>query len=136
MLPYLIIKTSRHLRNKLDIELGQINLTAAQFSVLNRIQISNNKVLASELAVQLGSDKPTISGIVKRLGQMSLIVKTPHETDRRAEYLSLTELGIDRLDEARQIADKVTEVIFSDFDNETMATFESYLVKLLTNLEG
>lgn len=135
MLPYLIIKTSRHLRNKLDIELGQIHLTAAQFSVLNRIQISNNKVLSSELAVQLGSDKPTISGIVKRLSQMSLIDKTPHESDRRAEYLSLSKLGEQRLNEARKIADAVTDDIFSDFDDETMATFESYLVRLLLKLE-
>lgn len=59
-------------------------------------------VTASELADELLLDKGHVSRMLKELVALGLIQSTPDEADRRSRLLSVTPLGLERLDAARE----------------------------------
>lgn len=131
MLTYLLIKTSRHMKNHLDRQLKVLNITASQFSVMQQIAILGNEAQAIQIAKNLESDKPTISGVINRLCKQGIILKTPHLQDRRASLLSLTDEGFSVLDQARSIADQVSDALLRDCSQEECELMENILRNIL-----
>lgn len=131
MLTYLLIKTSRHMKNHLDRQLKVLNITASQFSVMQQIAILGNEAQAIQIAKNLESDKPTISGVINRLCKQGIILKTPHLQDRRASLLSLTDEGFSVLDQARSIADQVSGALLSDCSQKECELMEKVLKNIL-----
>lgn len=136
MLAYLIMKTSRNLKCKLDRELKNLNITSSQFSVMNQIEVMGNKSVAHEIADTLGYDRPTISAIVQRLYKAEIIVKTDNPKDRRTQYLSLSKDGIKILNQLRHIADDISNDIFKHIDNDVMDTLIEALNQINIELEA
>lgn len=88
---YQLMKAAKLLRNRLDAGLKEHDITASQFSVLNIIYQSDTQPTSSEIASLLSSDRPTISGIILRLEQKGMILRSENPLDRREEKISLTE---------------------------------------------
>jgi DNA-binding MarR family transcriptional regulator len=88
---YQLMKAAKLLRNRLDASLREYDITSSQFSVLNIIRQSNTQPTSSEIAQMLSSDRPTISGILLRLEQKGMILRSENPLDRREEKISLTE---------------------------------------------
>ncbi|HZK54235.1 MAG TPA: MarR family transcriptional regulator [Desulfosporosinus sp.] len=84
-----MIKASRQLKNKLDKALKPLDLTAAQFSVLKQIQLSEGFITAAEIAQRLGSDRPTISEIINRLEKKGIVLRTDNPKGKRSSYLQI-----------------------------------------------
>lgn len=134
-LSYDFIKTSRHMKAKLDKELNKIGITSMQFAVMNQIARMNNEVTSHFIANELGSDRPTVSGIVNRLYSKNLISKKSAEKDKRSQILSLTESGEKMLLQLRLIADDIGEEIFNEFSSKDMKELKKLLIKINNNLE-
>jgi len=134
-LSYLLLKASKYLKNCLDTKLSQYNVTSAQFSVLNQIANKNGLVTSAEIASNLGSDRPTISGIINRLEEKKLLEKVSNPEDRRSAYLKLNKDTLELVKELRRISNELNCEIFNVFNEKELANIKEYLVKIIEKAE-
>ncbi|MBU3182938.1 MarR family winged helix-turn-helix transcriptional regulator [Clostridium psychrophilum] len=130
-LSYLIIKASRHLKNKLDKALKEFDITAAQFSVIIQIYSSDHPIMAAEIAQKLGSDRPTISGIINRLEKKGIILKIDNRQDKRSSYLEIYKESNKLVEEIKNISDELTINIFSIYSKKETKQFTEMILKLI-----
>jgi len=129
-LSYLIIKASRHLKNKLDKALKEFDITAAQFSVIIQIHSSSSPITAAEISQRLGSDRPTISGIINRLEKKGIVFKVINPKDKRSSYLEIYKDYDNLVDKMKIISDQLTIDIFSIYSNEEAEKLTEMICKL------
>ena len=134
-LSYLLIKASKQLKNKLDKALKEFDITAAQFSVLKQIQLSDHPITAAEIAERLGSDRPTISGIINRLQKKGIIIKVDNLEDKRSSYLQLNTEYNELVDKITTISDELTTAIFSIYTEKEVDELGKMICKLLERTE-
>ncbi|HPI02551.1 MAG TPA: MarR family transcriptional regulator [Candidatus Goldiibacteriota bacterium] len=84
----LLKKASKAVKCGLDAKLRQSGLTRAQWDVIRQISLGAEK--AKDISSALNSDKPTISGIIKRLKSGGWITFEESPKDRRIKRLSLS----------------------------------------------
>ena len=68
-------------------------LTLAQFDVLAQLWREPAGLTSGELSRRLLVTAGNVTGIVERLGKAGLVLRTTHETDRRASRIRLTATG-------------------------------------------
>lgn len=134
-LPYLLIKSSRKLRKRLDQSLQEFDLTAAQFSVINQIRMSEMPVTAAQIAERLESDRPTISGILTRLEKKGLVEKVDHPTDRRSAFVKVSEDAEALVARITERSEELTQEIFSIFSKQEKGQLEQMMLRLLERIE-
>ncbi|MBU3161596.1 MarR family transcriptional regulator [Clostridium frigoris] len=134
-LSYLIIKASRHLKNKLDKALKEFGITAAQFSVIIQIYSSDQPITAAEIAKKLGSDRPTISGIINKLEKKGIVLKIDNPEDKRSSYLEIHKESNKLVEKIKIISDELTINIFSIYSEEETKQFTRMIFKLIEGTE-
>lgn len=134
-LSYLLMKVSRNLKNCLDKKLNEYDITAAQFSVLNQIANKNGLITSAEVASNLDSDRPTISGIINRLEEKNLLEKITNKEDKRSAYLRLNEDSVELVKELRKVSDQLNYEIFSDFNDDELVNIKEYFLKVIEKIE-
>ena len=130
-LSYLINKASKQLKNKLDKALTEFDITAAQFSVIIQIHLSMQPITATEIAERLGSDRPTISGIINRLEKKEIVIKAYNPEDKRSSYLEIKEEAKELVHKIKTISDEVTTELFSIYSKEDARELTAMLSKLI-----
>lgn len=133
-LPYLLIRASRKLRNRLDHSLEEFDLTAAQFSVVNQIRMAEQPVTAAEIAEKLESDRPTISGIITRLEKKGLVEKHEHPEDRRSAYLRVNADAEELVDRITARSEELAGEIFSMYSKAEREQLEHLMMRLLERI--
>lgn len=132
---------SKLLKNRLNRELETENITAAQFAVIKYIEMNsqegpqNRNITAVEIAEGLDMDKPTISGIINRLVDKEYIIKLPHEKDKRASILKLTEYCIEKLPNLEAINERVLNSALKELGYEDLYVFQNIINKIIQNLQ-
>lgn len=134
-LSYLLIKVSRHLKNSLDKKLKEHDVTASQFSVLNQILNKDGSITSAEVANNLSSDRPTISGIINRLEEKNLLRKINNPEDKRSAYLKLNDDTIILVQNLRLVSDELNKEILSDFNQIEISNMKEYLLKIIDKVE-
>lgn len=133
-LPYMLIKSSRKLRKRLDHSLQEFDLTAAQFSVVQQIRMAEQPVTAAEIAKRLESDRPTVSGIITRLERKGLVEKHDHPVDGRSSYLRVNKDAETLVDRITARSEELTTEIFSIFSKAEEAQLERLMLRLLERI--
>lgn len=105
----------------MDKTLKDYDITAAQFSVLKQIQLAELPITAAEIAQCLGSDRPTISGIINRLGKKGIVFKVDNPEDKRSYYLQIRSESMMLVDKITTMSDQLTDEIFSVYSIEEYA---------------
>mgnify|MGYP001586001359 CR=1 FL=1 len=134
-LSYLIIKASRHLKNKLEKALKEFDITAAQFSVIIQIYSSDHPITAAEIAQKLGSDRPTISGVINRLEKKGIVLKIDNPEDKRSSYLEIYKESNKLVEKIKAISDELTINIFSIYSKEETKQFTEMIFKLIEGMQ-
>ena len=134
-LAYLINKASKQLKNKLDKALKEFDITAAQFSVIIHIHSSKQPITAAEIAERLGSDRPTISGIINRLEKKKVVLKVDNPEDKRSSYLEIYKEANKLVGEIISISDELTIDIFSIYSKEEVKLLTGMMRKLIEGTE-
>lgn len=134
-LSYLLIKVSRYLKNALDKKLDAYGVTASQFSVLNQIADKNGSITSAEVASNLNSDRPTISGIIHRLEEKKLLKKIINPDDKRSAYLKLNNDALELVAKLRMVSEQLNDEIFSNFDEGELAGLKESLLKIIEKAE-
>lgn len=137
---YLLMKVSKELKYTLSKNLAKFELTSSQWAVMKQLDIEErmhsplNNRTAVEIATRLDFDKPTISGIVKRLIEKEMIRKEPHPNDRRASVLFLTSKSREMIPVIEEVCDAVIEHSLCEFDSNDRVRFLQLLKKLEARL--
>lgn len=129
-LGYLMMNVVKKLRYHLNTALSEEGITVSQWAVIAHLELFKTDLTAARISDMVGMDRPTISGIVKRLKAKNLIILQPSVQDRRANILKLTPSGEELFNRCQQIADKQMAEFVAPLDQQEQATLVNLLVKL------
>jgi len=102
-LPLLLRRAWYGLNQAFRRRIAHLGLTPDQFTVM-RTLLEKEGMTQRELAQAMTSDANTIAALVNRMELAGLTQRRPHEKDRRARRLYLTQPGRRKYSEARAIA--------------------------------
>ncbi|MFE8702282.1 MarR family winged helix-turn-helix transcriptional regulator [Cytobacillus sp. FJAT-54145] len=140
-LGYLLNSSAKLIKYQLNKRLEEENFTATQWAVIKDLQMleeqkaHDNQYMSVSIAGRLDMDKPTISGVVKRLLEKGFIQKLPHPTDKRAHILQLTEQTKEILPTLEKKSEETISVALQGFSEKEISELTSYLVRINMNLK-
>lgn len=100
VLSFLVRHTWLGMRAAIEDELRRFNLTVPQFATLLMLD-EQPGMSPSEVARACGSTRQAANQMVAALERDGLVLRSQHLTDRRTHALELTDLGRERLADAR-----------------------------------
>ena len=86
--------------------------------------------LSTRLGPIMGMEMTSLSRSLKKLENMGIIKRETNQEDRREVIISLTKLGLDRREIAKQTVLKFNEIITSQLSEEEKYTFFNVLNKI------
>jgi len=140
-LGYLLQLSAKLMKYELNKQLEQENFTAAQWAIIKHLQISEehhapiDQFMAVSIAHELDMDKPTISGVIKRLTEKGFVEKLAHPRDKRAFILRLTSKTREMIPSLEQLSEKTICKATSGFTSKELEDLTHYLVRVSQNLK-
>ena len=95
-LMFALIKSARHIHEKLERTLESVALTPAKFQALDALVKAGEPMALSELAGSLNCVRSNITQLADRLELDGLVKRVDDASDRRAIRAVVTPLGIER----------------------------------------
>ncbi len=138
----LINRSSKLLKNKINISLENLGLTAVQWSVLKDIyNIEELKgdieeLTPLEIGRRLSLDKATLSGVINRLINKEWIEKIKNPKDKRSFYLLLTQKALYNMEELEQINNVTIKKAAEGLSSQEIKLLEKYLETFIKNLDN
>ena len=90
----------------------------------------------SQLSAQTSLANTTLTSMLDRMEQSGLIVRTPSPTDRRALLIRLTDKARALRADYDRISQRMNDLYYLGFTEEEVRQLESYLQRILNNLQG
>lgn len=138
---YLINKSSKLLKNKINTSLENMGLTATQWTVLKDIHIIEEikgdieELTPIEIGKRLGLDKATLSGVINRLINNEWVEKIKNPKDKRSFYLLLTQKALYNMEDLETINDRIIKNAAKGLTVQELKLLEKYLENFINNLE-
>src|ERR1700748_685684 len=116
----------------LDGELEPFGLTGAQFAVLKNVAdgVANT---AADLCRTMHYDTGSMTRMLDRLEEKSVLRRERCTQDRRVVYLRITDSGHDLLPQLRAAAVHVLSRHLAGFSPEEVESLKHYLVRMIDN---
>ncbi len=95
----------------------------------------NEDISISSLSAQTSLANTTLTSMLDRMEESGLIMRLPDPTDRRSKLIALTEKARALQGKYESISEQMNERYYEGFTEEEILQFESYLQRVLTNLE-
>lgn len=95
----------------------------------------NDEISISNLSTQTSLANTTLTAMLDRMESMGLIVRKPDPKDRRNRLIALTEKAKSLQDDYNRISQHMNEIYYTGFTETEIVQFESYLQRILNNLE-
>lgn len=95
----------------------------------------NDDISISSLSAQTSLANTTLTAMLDRMENIGLIVRKPDPKDRRNRLIALTEKAKSLQDDYTKISQKMNEIYYTGFTETEIMQFESYLQRILNNLE-
>ena len=95
----------------------------------------NDAISISSLSAQTSLAKTTLTAMLDRMENMGLIVRKSDPKDRRNKLIALTEKAKFLKNDYMNISQKMNEIYYAGFTEPEIVQFESYLQRILNNLE-
>ncbi len=119
----------RHAAIFLDV-MADADLTPTQFTALVKT-VEAGRITQNHLGRLAAMDPATIQGVVRRLAERDLLLRTQDPADRRTVVLEPTETGLALVRAAVASARRVTEATLAPLDPEERRQFLSLLRKMV-----
>ncbi|NIY83006.1 MarR family winged helix-turn-helix transcriptional regulator [Vibrio hepatarius] len=132
-LGFLLNKAAGEMKYALETALRPYDLTPAQWSVLARLSYKDSQTI-SEIGSSLYFDRPTMSGIIRRLVEKKLVRKQKDVRDQRISRLLITDLGKQVFAELPPIAQAINERALCSFSKNEADLLKEYLRVVLKNM--
>jgi DNA-binding MarR family transcriptional regulator len=104
-LPILLRRAWYGLNQAFRRRIAHLKITPDQFTALRTLTEADPKgIVQSELVKLMASDPNTIAALIERMEKSNLVERRTHETDRRANRIRVSDEGLRRYKQAREIA--------------------------------
>lgn len=94
-----------------------------------------NDISISRLSEQTSLANTTLTSMLDRMESAGLIVRNPDPKDRRNKLISLTDKAKTLKSDYEKISQQMSELYYIGFTQSEITQFESYLQRVLSNLE-
>ncbi len=95
----------------------------------------NDEISISSLSAQTSLANTTLTAMLDRMENSGLIIRKFDPKDRRNRLIVLTEKAKSLKDDYTRISQKMNEIYYTGFTEAEIVQFESYLQRVLNNLE-
>ncbi len=95
----------------------------------------NDEISISSLSAQTSLANTTLTAMLDRMENSGLIIRKFDPKDRRNRLIVLTEKAKSLKDDYTRISEKMNEIYYTGFTETEIVQFESYLQRVLNNLE-
>ena len=95
----------------------------------------NDEISISSLSAQTSLANTTLTAMLDRMESLGLVVRKPDPKDRRNRLIALTEKAKSLQDDYNRISQQMNELYYTGFTESEILQFESYLQRVLINLE-
>jgi DNA-binding MarR family transcriptional regulator len=113
---------------------NNIEITAEQWSVL--FQLWNKEGLTQqEIANNTFKDKPSITRLLNNMEKLNLVVRIPHQSDKRTNLIYLTQKGKSLKKSSIEQADITLREALKDVNEEDIQICYNTLQKVFNNLK-
>jgi len=132
---FLIHDVSRLRRTVFDQRMKPRGITRSQWWVLTNLSRHEGVALTQvELARLLDVGKVTVGGLIDRLEENGLVVRTPDPMDRRSKRVSVSQKGQELVQEMQSIAIEINEAIMAGITPEQHRVLVEALSIMKSNL--
>lgn len=128
----LFIRTYHKWHGLIKNELKTIDLTHPQFVVLTSLAAllrQQEWVSQTDIARFSDMDVMTVSQIIRLLVKKSLIMREVHPKDSRANIILLTDMGLQKVNQALPLVEGIDQTFFGKLENNT-ETLNQLLIEL------
>lgn len=127
-----LLRSTRYMESVLRAKLRKkFSVTLSQFDVLAALSRSEDGMIMSEVSKLLMVSNGNITGIVDRLTEEGLVIRSMRGGDRRTNFLRLTKKGQRKFDRMAEAHERWIEDLLKDFSAEEV----SHLVAMLSRLK-
>ena len=95
----------------------------------------NDDISISSLSSQTSLANTTLTAMLDRMENIGLIVRKSDPRDRRNRLIALTKKAKSLQEDYTKISQKMNEIYYNGFAEAEIVQFESYLQRILNNLE-
>lgn len=95
----------------------------------------NDGISISGLSAQTSLANTTLTSMLDRMEAAGLIVRVPDPKDRRSKLIALTDKAKSLKNDYERISQEMSDLYYIGFTEQEVIQFESYLQRVLTNLE-
>ena len=124
-----IMRVTNKLQRLESDNLSRFNLTQAQFGVLAHLS-ANEGITQQTLSERLFVTKGNVCGLIGRLEERGLVVRSSDPDDRRANHLELTPAGRELIEQVIPVNDHFINDYMSVLDPDEQETLRILLRRL------
>jgi DNA-binding MarR family transcriptional regulator len=124
-----IMRVTNKLQRLESDNLSRFNLTQAQFGVLAHLS-ANEGITQQALSEKLFVTKGNVCGLIGRLEERGLVVRSNDPDDRRANHLELTPAGRELIEQVIPVNDHFINDYMSALDPDEQETLRILLRRL------
>ena len=133
---YQVNRVARALRRRLARELEGSGFTGAQAAVLLALAAEDGPAVMSRLAERLGMDRPTLSGVARRLTRDGWVATVANPADGRSRLLRLTARAEEALPALRRASARASSAALAALDAREQSLFIELLDRAARTLEA
>lgn len=130
-----LVDTARATRTSMDQCARRHGMTRAQWGVLLRLERREGMTQA-ELADALEIQPISLMRLIDRLCEQRLVERRPHESDRRANRLSLTPKGRTTLELLAPLGREITGRLLAGFGGHELRQLLRLLLRIKDNIRS
>lgn len=120
----------------LNQEMAELDITYTQATVIGYLNMNkNSEICQKDIEHALGLTHPTVSSILNRLEEKSLILTEPLESDRRYKKIILTDKSSSMTSAIKGKIEKIEEKFFSGLSKKEIENLSNVINKLLINIK-
>lgn len=131
----LLGRAAHLVRERLEPRLTHIGLTPVQTHVLLYLQRSGGGAWQREVVGHLRVKPSTANGILDRMEEKALVVRSVSQQDARQRYITLTEKGRCLYDQACRAFQEMEDLLVRGMDEEEQIQFRTLLQGVIGRLE-
>lgn len=139
MVGFLFWKITYLWQRKMNKSLKKVNLTHTHFALLSGVawlEKQGEEITQTKLANFTQTNVMVASKIIRTLENKGFIKRINKGDDPRAKYVYLTDQGLENLEKASKIAEKVNREFFKALENEKEEFTENLWKIMYSNLKG
>ncbi|MCR4431741.1 MAG: MarR family transcriptional regulator [Tepidanaerobacteraceae bacterium] len=114
--------------------LSEASHPAILFSL--KYEVRNMAASQKDIAQMLGISPPTVAISLKRMEKAGLVRKIVDENDLRRNLITLTDKGLQLLEECENTFYEIDRNIFNGFSDEEREQLKKFYIRMIYNLES